>query len=103
MARAAAFFELDLVAHGGDRLSVRPDEDDPRLGQRLGKGGALGEKAIAWMHRLGAALAAGGHDLVDDQVALRGGRRADRDGGVGHFHMQRIAVCLGIDRDGFDA
>ena len=95
--------QLDLVAHGGDRLSVRPDEDDPRLGQRLRERGAFGEKAIAWMHRLGAALLAGGHDLVDDQVALRGGRRADGDGGVGHFHMQRIAVGLGIDRDGFDA
>ena len=80
-----------------------PMKTMPGLGQRLRKGGALGEKAIARMHRLGAALLASGHDLLDDQVALRRGRRADGYGGVGHFHMQRVAVGLGIDRNGFDA
>src|SRR5579863_3817599 len=28
---------LDLVAHGGDRLRVRPDEDDAGFGERLGE------------------------------------------------------------------
>ena len=55
LAAAAAFFELDLVAHGGDRLGVGADEDDAGLLQRLGEGLALGEKAVARMHRLGAA------------------------------------------------
>ena len=91
---------LDLVAHGGDGLRVRPDEYDAGFGERLGKGCALGQKTVARMHRLGAALFAGGDDLLDDQIALSCRRRPDRDGRVGHFHMQRVAVGLGIDRDG---
>ena len=55
------------------------------------------------MHGLGTARLAGGNDLVDDQIALRRRRRADRDRGVGHLDMERVAVGLGIDRDGFNA
>ena len=33
---------------------------------------------------------------------MRGGRRADGYGRIGHFDMQRVAVGLGIDRNGFD-
>ena len=94
---------LDLVAHGGDRLGIGPDEDDAGFGQRLGEGSALGEKAVARMHGFRAALLAGGDDLIDDQIALRRGRRADRHGGVGHLDMERVAVGFGIDRDGRDA
>ena len=54
------------------------------------------------MHRLGAAFLAGGDDLVDHQVALRRRRRADRDGLIRHLDVQRVAVGLGIDRDGLD-
>ena len=93
---------LDLVAHGGDGLGVRPDEDDAGFGQRLGEGRALGEKAVARMHGLGAARLAGGDDLVDDQIALRRRRRADQNRVVGHLDMERVAVGLGIDRDGRD-
>ena len=91
---------LDLVAHGADGLGVRPDEDDAGFGQRLGEGRALGEKAVARMHGFGAALLAGGDDLIDDQIALRRGRRADQHGVVGHLDMERVAVGFGIDRDG---
>ncbi len=52
------------------------------------------------MHRFGAARFAGGDDLVDDQIALRRGRRADQDGVIGHLDMERVAVGFGIDRDG---
>src|SRR6266567_2547774 len=38
---------LDLVAHGGDRLGIGADEDDAGFRQRLGKGLALGQKAVA--------------------------------------------------------
>ena len=54
------------------------------------------------MHRLGAGLAAGLDDLVDQQIALGRGRRADQHGLVGHLDMQRVAVGLGIDRDRLD-
>ncbi len=90
---------LDLVAHRGDGLGIRADEDDAGLGQRPRKGRALGEEAVAWMHRLGAARSAGGDDVLDDEIALRGRRRADRHRLIGHLDMQRVAVGLGIDRD----
>src|SRR6185437_12659074 len=35
---------LDLVAHGGDGFCIGPDEHDAGRRERLGKGGALGEK-----------------------------------------------------------
>ena len=84
-------------------FGIGPDEDDAGFGQRLGERRALGEKAIARMHGLGAARLAGGDDLVDDQIALRRRRRADRHRVVGHLDMQRVAVGFGIDRDGCDA
>ena len=51
------------------------------------------------MHRLGAGLLAGGDDLVDQQVGLRGRRRADGDRLVGHLDVQRVLVGFRIDRD----
>ena len=102
MAAAAAFFEFDLVAHCGDGFWIRSNEDDPGSRQRFGKGFALGQEAIAGVDRLGAALLAGGHDLVDDEVTVRRGRRADRDGGIRHFDVQGILVRLRKDGDGFN-
>ncbi len=93
---------FDLVAHGGDRLGIGADEDDPRLGQRHRKRLALGQEAVAGMHRLGPARPAGRDDLVDDEIALGGLRRPDVDGAVGHFHMEGILVGVGIDRDGLN-
>ena len=37
------------------------------------------------------------------KIALRGRRRADRDRRIGHFDMERVAIGLGIDRDGCNA
>jgi hypothetical protein len=87
---------FDLVAHRGDGARIRADEDDARLGQLARKRLALGQEAIAGMHRLRAGLAAGLDDLVDQQITLGRGRRADQHGGVGHFDMKCIAVGLGI-------
>ncbi len=100
LARAAAFFELDLVAHRGDRLGIGSDEDDARGSQRAGESRALGKKAVARMHRFGPARFAGLDDLVDHQIALRRRRRPDGDRGIRHFDMQRVAVGFGIDRNG---
>ena len=97
------FLRLDLVAHGGDGVGIGADEDDPRLRQRLCKGLALREKAVAGMHRLGARLLAGRDDAVDEEVGFGGGGRADMDGLVGHLHMERIAVGVRIDGDGGDS
>ena len=54
------------------------------------------------MHGLGAARLAGGDDLVDDEIALGRGRRADGDGRVRHLDVQRVLVGVGIDGDGLD-
>ncbi len=94
---------FDLVAHRGDGARIGTDEDDAGLCQRARKGLALGQEAVAGMHGLGAGLAAGLDDLVDHQVAFGGRRRADLDGLVGHFDVQRVAVGLGIDGDRLDA
>ena len=99
MAALANFFEFDLVAHRLDGARVGADEDDAARGERLREGGALGEEAVAGMHRLGAGLLAGGDDLVDQQIGLRGGRRPDGDRLVGHFDVQRVLVGFRIDRD----
>ena len=93
---------FDLVAHRGDRAGVGADEDDAGLGQRPREGLALGQEAVAGMHRLGAGLAAGLDDLVDHQIAFGRRRRPDQHGLVGHLDMQRVAVGFGIDRDGLD-
>ena len=64
---------------------------------------ALGEKAVARMDSLGACLEAGGDDLVDREIGLGRGGRADRDRLIRHLDMQRILVRFGIDGDGPDA
>ncbi len=96
------FLAFDLVAHGGNGRRVRTDEDDAGLGEGERKRFALGQKPIARMYGVGAARPAGGYDLVDVKVALGSRRRPDRDGSIGHFHMKRVLVGIGIDRDGLN-
>ena len=96
------FLGLDLVAHRGDGVGVRPDERDPDFRQRLRKGFALGKKTVAGMHRFRARLLAGVQDLVDDEIGLRRRRGADVDGFIGHLDMQRIAIGVRINGDGAD-
>ena len=80
-----------------------PMKTMPAAASACAKRLALRQEAVARMHRLGAAVPAGRDDLVDDEVALGGGRRPDRDRLVGHLDVQRVLVGLGIDRDGRDA
>ncbi len=94
---------FDLVAHGMDGMRLRADEDDAGLGQRLLELLLLGEEAVAGMDRLGAGLPAGFHDLVDQQVGLRRGRRPDQHRLVGLANMQRVGIGLGIHGHGLDA
>ena len=94
---------LDLVAHGGNGARVGADEDDAGLLQRDRERLALGQEAVAGMHGLRAGRAAGLDDLVDQQIRLRGRRRADGDGLVGHLHVQAVPVGVGVDRDRLDA
>ena len=52
------------------------------------------------MDSLGAALLAGGDDAVDEKIALRGRRWADCNRRIGHFNVKRVAIGVGIDRNG---
>ena len=94
---------FDLVAHRGDRAGVGADEDDAGRLKRARKRFALGQEAVAGMHGLRAGLAAGLDDLLDHQIALGGGRRADQDRVIGHFDVEGVAVGLGIDGDRLDS
>jgi hypothetical protein len=93
----------DLVAHRLDGVDGRADEGDALLFQRLGEERVFGQEAVARMDGVGAGLADGVENVVDDDVGLGGRRGADMDGLVGLAHMQRVAVGIGIDRDGGDA
>jgi hypothetical protein len=97
---AAAFLLSILSPMAAIALGFGPMKTMPALASASANASRSDKKAVARMHRLGAARLAGGDDLVDDQVALRRRRRADRDGLVGHLDVQRVAVGLGIDRDG---
>ena len=94
---------LDLVAHRLDGVDVRPDERDAGRLQRLGEGGILRQKAVARMDRFRARLLGRLDDLLHHEIGLRGGRRPDQHRLVGHIHMHRVAVRLGIDRHRLDA
>ena len=93
---------FDLVAHGGDGAGVGADENDAGLAERARKGFALGQETVAGMHRFRAGLAAGLDDPVDRKIAFGRRRRPDQNRLVRHLDMERVAVGLGIDRDGRD-
>ena len=97
------FLGFDLVAHRLDGAGVGTDEDDIGVGQRRGEGRPFGQESVAGMHRLGARALAGVDDFLDQQIGLRGRRRADMHGLVGHFDMQRVGVRVGINGDRGDA
>ena len=102
LAALANFFDSILSPIASMALRIGADEDDAGLGERLREGRALGEEAVARMHRLGARLLAGRDDLVDREIGLRRRGRADGDRLVGHLDVQRVLVGLGIDGDGLD-
>ena len=87
---------LDLVAEGVDRRGGGTDPGQPRVQHRLGEGGVLGEEPVAGVHRVRTAAARDVEQLLGDQVALAGGGAAQRVGLVGHLHVQRVAVRVGV-------
>ena len=94
---------LDLVPHRLDGIGMGADEDDAGRLQHLRKARPLRQKAVTGMNGLGACLLAGGKDLVGNEIGVRGRRRADMDGLVGHLHVQGVLVRLGMDGDRLDA
>src|SRR6185312_14654494 len=94
---------FDLVAHRGNGFDIRADEDNADFRKRLGERFALGEKAVAWMNRFGAGIAASLNDPIDHEIGLSRGRRPDIDRLVRHLDVERIAVGVGIDGNRLDA
>ena len=81
-----------LRAHRADRRRRRADEDDARLGARIGEGRVLGEEAVAGMDGLGAGRLRGGEDVRGDEVRLARRRRTDAHGFVGKPHVARVGI-----------
>ena len=50
------------------------------------------------MDRIGAGLDAGIHNGIGQKIGLSGRRRTDTHGLVGHLHMQRAFVGIGVNR-----
>src|SRR5690606_20522331 len=94
---------LDLVAHYADMVAGRADEGDVMSGQYVGKLRIFRQEAVTWVHGVGTGDFAGRHDLVDVQVAVARGRRADANGLVRKSHMHGVRVSGGVDDDRLDA
>ena len=93
----------DLVAHRLDGTGVGADEGDALGLQPLGEGRTFRQEAVARMHRVGPGCLAGRHDGVDHEVGLRRRRRPDAHRLVGHPHVQRVGVGIGVHGHGADA
>lgn len=63
---------LDLVAQLGDGVGARADPDQTRIQHGLCKGFALGQKAIAGMHGIGARTLGNRNQLGDVQIGVGG-------------------------------
>ena len=92
-----------FVAERVDRLGRRSDEHQAGIAQRAGEVRPLRQEAVARMDRLCAAVAAGRDDAADVEVALPGRPGADPDRDVGHHHVARRRVGIGMDSDRPDA
>ncbi|GAA4010595.1 hypothetical protein GCM10022280_04810 [Sphingomonas swuensis] len=101
--RLGEFLGFDLVAHRRNGIRRRADEGDVLGHQRLDEGGALGQEAVARVHRLGAGLLAGGNDEFGLEIAFACRRRTEANGLVGHPHVRGAGIGIRIDRDGLDA
>ena len=89
-----------LVAHRGDGLGGRADEDQPRVVAGLREVLVLGQEAVARVHGVRAAEPGRLDDGVDAQVRLRRQRLADAHRLVGLAHVARCRVGAGIHRHG---
>ncbi len=85
-----------LEAEHAQLLGRRSDEGDARRCAGFGKGGVLGEKAVAGVDRRGAAGPGDGENPVDHQVGLRRRPLTQGEGLVGLLDMQAGRVGFGV-------
>ena len=80
----------------------RTDENDAFVFAALREGGILGQKAIARMHRFGAAFLADIDNPVHCQITLFRRRGTDGISVIRVFDVQRFAVGFRVNRYRFD-
>jgi hypothetical protein len=97
------FFGGDFVAHGGDGVVLRADEDQPFFLDAAGELLVFGQETVARVNGLGSRGLGRGNDFVGDQVALAAGGRPEQHGLVGQTDMAGFTIRLGVHRDGGDA
>ena len=85
---------MSSIAAGGGPIQI-----EACLLDRAREGCVLGQEAVAGMNGACARFAGGRQELLDDQVALRGGGAAEGDRLVREPRMQGIAVGVGVDSD----
>ena len=93
---------LDLVAHAGHYVGVRPDEHEVVVLAGVDELRILREKPVTRMHGFAPRRLGRGDDGRDLQVALGGRRRPDADGAVRQPGVQRTSICGRVDGDCFD-
>src|SRR5580704_17423828 len=92
-----------FFAHQTDGVWRGADEGDVGSFADLGEVGVLREETVAGMDGVYVGDFRGADYLRDVEVAFAAAGRADADGFVGEADVERVAVGLGVDGDGFDA
>ena len=86
---------MAAMASGAGPIQMRPGVHD---GAR--EGGVLGEEAVAGMDGVGPRAPRRLDEALDAEIRLARRRGSDADGVVGGAHVRRLAVGVGVDRDG---
>jgi len=95
-------FRIGFAAHGANGRNGRADENQACGGDRFGKILVLRQKAVTGMDGIRARAFGDIDDFCRVQIAFPRRGRADRKGFIGHFHMQRTGIGIGINRHGGD-
>ena len=90
---------LGLVAHGPDGGGGRADEDETGVHHRLGERRALGQEAVAGVHRVGTGALSRLEQSLDHEIALARRGRSDRHREIGGADVRRGPVGCGVDGD----
>ncbi|CAM5226496.1 hypothetical protein SNARM312S_02144 [Streptomyces narbonensis] len=93
----------DLVAHQGDRLGARADEDQTGVGAGPREGGVLREEAVARVHGLCPGAGGGVEERRNRQVGLGGRRRTDPYRRVRLADVPGVGVRVAVDGHRADA
>ena len=101
---ANAIFWRAVILSPIARMTSPVGTDEAHAGSLapIGEVGVLGQKSVTRMDRIGARALRDFDHAFGDQIRIAGGCRSARIGGIGEADVQRLAVSLGVDRDGRD-